>query len=191
MDLVLTSLPLPFRLRTEKPMTDEELIRFSRVNRPLRVEQEADGEIVVTSPAGFDGSVVNRRINGYLFAWAETDGRGVTVGPEAGFRMRNGSMRSPDGAWISLRRVEMLTKREKRGFAPLCPEFIVEVRSPGDRMADQRAKMEEWLANGAELGWLFDPEGRDVEIYRSGEPAEELHDPSSCRAAGRWLGSSW
>jgi Uma2 family endonuclease len=184
MDMLLSTLPLPFRLRTEKRMTDEELIRFSRLNRPLHMEQEADGEIVVMTPAGFGGGRVTQRINRFLDEWAERDGRGVTTGAETGYRMPNGSMRAPDAAWLSERRVAALTEREKAGYPPLCPEFIVEVRSPSDRMEDQRAKMQEWMANGAELGWLFDLDTRSVEIYRPGESPEALHDPSSVQGSG-------
>jgi Uma2 family endonuclease len=103
----------------------------------------------------------------------------------AGFTLPNGSVRSPDAAWVSNRRWDSLTEAEQEGYAPLCPEFVIELASPSDRIGDVKRKMvEEWLANGAELAWLIEPKARRVTIYRPGEESEVLVDPSSVQGTG-------
>jgi Uma2 family endonuclease len=93
-------------------------------------------------------------------------------------------MRAPDAAWISFERLKPLSDQERAGFAPVCPEFVIELRSPSDRLKVLQAKMEMWIANGAEVAWLIDPERRVVEIYRPGESPEVLHEPSSVQGTG-------
>ena len=165
-------------------MSDEELMRFSRENRTLRMEREANGEILVMTPAGFGTSKMNQRIGRFLDEWAEADGRGVVTDSNGGYNLPNGSMRAPDAGWVSLKKAGSLTQHQEEGYAPFPPDFVIELRSPSDRLPDVQAKMEEWIVNGVEVAWLIDPERRVVEVYRAGEAVEVFEDPTSVQGTG-------
>ncbi len=184
MTFSLTDLPLPIRLRTEKPMTDDELLRFCAVNECLRVERDANGELIVMSPTGLEGSSSNSEVNADLTIWARADGRGKVFDSNGGFTLNDGSMRSPDAAWVSWERWNALSAAEKGRFGHVTPEFIIELRSKTDRLPDLQAKMQMWIANGVELAWLIDPERKVMEIYRPGEPAEIHQNPTSIQGTG-------
>ena len=184
MNIDLSEVELPVRLRFERPMTDEELMRFCTANEVLRVEREPNGEILVMTPAGSRTSKMNLRIGRFLDEWAEADGRGVAFDSNGGFTLPDGSMRAPDGAWVELRRWQALSEKQQTGYAPVCPDFVIQLRSPSDRLPDVEAKMEQWIANGARVGWLIDPERRVVTIYRAGQAVEVLEDPSSVQGDG-------
>jgi Uma2 family endonuclease len=185
MNLALTSLVLPIRLRPETPMSDEEFMRFSGENDPFRMEREPSGEILIMTPAGSKTGLINGQIFGALLVWANEDGRGVAFDSSTGFKLPNGAVRSPDASWISKKRWNALTDAEQEGYAPLCPEFVVELTSPSDQIKDVKKKIvEEWIANGAELAWLLEPKTKRVTIYRPGQEAEVFNDPSSVQGTG-------
>jgi len=184
MNVAFAEAELPVRLRFDRPLSDDQLLRFCAANEALRVERDANGAILLMTPAGFKGSATNQRIGYLLYAWAEQDGRGVTTDSSGGYTLPDGSVRAPEAAWVSFRRLEPLSEQEQAGFAPVCPEFVIELRSPSDRLPDLRAKMEMWIANGAEVAWLIDPERRVVEIYQPGDSPEVLHEPSSVQGTG-------
>jgi len=176
MGLLVSDMPLPIRFRPETPMSDEALLHFCEANESLRVEREANGEIVLMTPAATKTSKMNLRIGRLLDEWAESSGHGVATGPDGGYTLPDGSMKAPDAAWVALDRWEMLPA-ESQGFLSLCPNFVIELRSPSDGLAQMETKMEMWIANGAQVGWLIDPERRVVTIYRQGRPAEVLEQP--------------
>ena len=184
MNLALTDTGLPVRLRFERPMTDEELMRFCAENETARVERDAKGELIVMSPTGSEGSGWNSEIITDLNLWARQDGRGKVFDSNGGFTLPDGSMRAPDAAWVSLRRWNALSREDQKRFAPICPEFVIEVRSETDRLPDLQAKMEMWIANGAEVAWLIDPLEKAVSIYRPGEQPEVLAQPTSVQGTG-------
>ena len=172
----LTGLPMPVTIRLPEPLSDEELIAFSYRNRPFRIERNEDGDLEIMSPLGFDGGQREMFVMAKLFEWAEQHG-GVCVSSNAGFTLPNGAVRSPDASWTSDARLSRLTDAERRGFAPICPEFLVEVRSETDRRSVLEAKMEMWIANGAQLAWMIDPYAATVSIYRPGSLPEVLERP--------------
>ncbi|MGA8939919.1 MAG: Uma2 family endonuclease [Acidobacteriaceae bacterium] len=184
MAFALSNLELPVRLRFERPMTDEELMRFCAENELLRVEREANGELIVMSPSGSEGGGIETDVATELNIWARCDGRGKVFGSNAGFHLPDGSVRAADAHWVSWARWNALTEAERKGFAPLCPEFVIEVRSESDRLAELQAKMGMWLANGAELAWLVDPSRKAVEVYRPGREAEVLEGGSAVEGDG-------
>lgn len=189
MNLELGEVELPVRLRFERPVTDEELMRFCAVNEMWRVERDANGELIVMTPTGSEGSGFETEITVELGNWARRDGRGRAFNSNAGFRLPDGSVRSADAHWLSWAKRNSLTPEQRKGYAPVCPEFVIEVRSESDRLAELEAKMEMWMGNGVEVGWLIDPEERTVAIYRSndgraGEEVERLVDPSSVQGTG-------
>jgi Uma2 family endonuclease len=188
MTFSVAKLPLPIRIRPEVPMTDDELLRFCAANDPLRVERDANGEILVMTPAGGKSSRMNSRVTRLLDEWAEADGRGVAFDSNGGFTLPDGSMRAADAAWVDLPRWQALTDAQQSRFAPLCPDFIIELRSPSDRLPDLQAKMLQWIANGAQLAWLIDPIEQSVTIYRPGQAPEVHHQPSSVQGDGVMAG---
>ena|SRR5579862_7338453 len=188
MNFALAEMPLPLRFRPQTPMSDEELMRFCAANDFLRVERDANGEILVMTPAGSRTSRMNIRIGRLLDEWAEEDGRGVAFDSNGGFTLPDGSMRAADAAWARLTSWNALSARDQARFAPLCPDFVIELRSPSDSLSELKEKMEMWIANGAQLAWLIDPIERTVSVYRPGESPEVNQNPTSVRGSGVMAG---
>jgi Uma2 family endonuclease len=182
MSIDLLELPMPVVLRTDSPVSDEELMRFSACNRPYRIERNKEGEITIMTPVGGIGSNHEYLITAAFVRWMDETGDGIAFSPSAGFNLPDGSCLSPDGAWISSARWDALTPAEQAGFPPLCPDFLIEVRSRTDSRSLLEAKMQLWLQNGAKLAWLIDPANASVTIYRPGEPERTLHKPEFLEA---------
>lgn len=174
----------PFRFRPETPMSDEDLMRFCAANDIARVEREVNGEILVMSPAGNRTGRRNAAIISALDTWAQRDGRGYVFDSSTGFTLADGSMRSPDAAWIEAARWNALSKADQNRFSPICPDFLIELRSQTDDLAQLEAKMARWILNGAKLGWLIDPERQVVGVYRPGDRPEVHRHPPSVRGDG-------
>jgi Uma2 family endonuclease len=160
-------------------MTDEQFFLFCQVNRDLRIERTAKGEIIIMAPAGGETSNRNIHIAMQLNAWAISDRSGAAFDSSGGFRLPNGATRSPDAAWVRRARLGQIDQAQKRRFLPLCPDFVLELCSPSDSLRDVQDKMDEYMANGAQLGWLIDPEDRSVYVYHPGRPAEHLENVES------------
>jgi Uma2 family endonuclease len=165
-----------------KPMNDDEFFEFCQANRDLRIERTSTGEIIVMAPAGGETGNFNAKVTARLTGWAEADGTGEPFDSSTGFILPNGAERSPDFAWIARSRWERLTKQQRQKFPPLCPDFVVEIRSPADNPAPLQEKMQEYLENGAELGWLIDPLKRRVYVYRRGAEVQRLDHPKTVSA---------
>ena len=165
-----TSVKLRFDI--ERRLSDKEYLAFCRANPELRVERTAEGEIVIVPPAGGESSHRSLRVAAQLDRWAEKDGRGKAFDSSVQFMLPDGSALSPDAAWVSNESLRSLSRPQRRQFPPICPEFVVEVMSPSDRLKQAKAKMEQWAANGVHLGWLIDGDAETVYIYRRGEPVK-------------------
>jgi Uma2 family endonuclease len=172
-------LPLVVHLRPETGMTEDEFFRFCQLNRDLRIERSAQGELIVMPPTVSETGAQNSEINFQLRLWAKQDGTGLTFDSSAGFTLPNGAVRSPDASWIRKERFESLTKEERQKFAPVCPDFVIELRSKTDSLKDVKEKMREYMENGARLGFLLDPKTKRVHVYRPGRRAEVLRDPET------------
>ncbi|HMV49503.1 MAG TPA: Uma2 family endonuclease [Blastocatellia bacterium] len=151
---------------------------FAAENSDLQLEMSKEGEMIVMMPTGFEGSKRNAKLTARLVIWADEEGSGIAVEATAGFILPNGAERSPDAAWVRKERCEAFTPAQREKFLPLCPDFVVELRSRTDRLKTVKAKMEEYIENGAQLGWLIDPIKRKVHIYRPGVPVEILDNPT-------------
>ncbi|HEV2645275.1 MAG TPA: Uma2 family endonuclease [Acidobacteriaceae bacterium] len=184
MNLALNQIELPIRLRTDIPMSDDEFMRFCAANEPVRCERDANGEIIVVSPPGTDGGGLELDVAAELRNWSRQDGRGRAFGPSSGVKLPDGSVRAADAAWISWPRWNALSPSEQEGYAPICPEFVIEVRSKSDRLAPLQQKMDQWIANGAQLAWLIDPIERAITIYRPDDSPEYLTNPTSVQGTG-------
>ena len=150
----------------EHPLTDDGYFAFCMANPDLNVERMPGGEIVIVPPAGGESDFRSLGAGAALHAWAMRDGRGKPFGSSVQFFLPNGAALSPDAAWVSNERLAVLSKRERQQFLRLIPEFVIEVMSPSDRLSAAQQKMRLWTANGVELGWLIDGDGRRVYVYR-------------------------
>jgi Uma2 family endonuclease len=169
------------RVRPAIAITDEALYSLCVANPDLRIERDADGELVFMPPTGGETGARNARITAQLVTWADRDGTGIAFDSSAGFVLPNGAERAPDGAWVQRSRWDALSDEQRRRLVPLCPDFVIELMSPSDDLADQRAKLAEYVANGARLGWLVDPDRRHVHVYRPGQPPELVDAPGELR----------
>ena len=157
---------------TVGPMTDEAFAQLCADHPDLMFELSANGELFIMPPTYTLTGVRNNEISRQLSNWALQDKRGVASDSSTGWLLPNGARRSPDAAWIFKRRIKELDPAAFSRYWPVCPDFVIELRSQSDRVRTLREKMDEWLENGAQLGWLIDPEARTVEIYRPGVEAE-------------------
>ncbi len=176
------SVPLTIDLPAIEPMTVEQFYQFCLANGDLRIERTASGEVIVMSPAFSDTSNRNGKISLQLANWAEQDGTGETFDSSAGFTLPNGATRSPDASWIKLERWNPLTEEQKASFAPICPDFVIELRSSSDPLKGLQNKMQEYIDNGVSLGWLIDRKNRKVYIYRPNRELEILDNPETVSA---------
>ena len=165
MSFVINDAYLPATL-TAQPMTDDEFAVFCAEHPDLNFEMSAEGEIIVMAPTNFFTGASNFEVAGELRTWARKDGRGIGSDSSTGFVLPNGARRSPDAAWTLKSRVKALDAPQRRGFLHLCPDFVIEIKSNSDRLRMLQSKMREYIENGAQLGWLIDPQKQSVEIYR-------------------------
>jgi len=176
----VAELSVPFKLNVRRTkLTEEQFMQLCQENPELRLELTAQGELVIMPPTGSETGWCDSRLNLRLAAWAETEGTGLTFGSSTGFTLPNGAVRSPDASWVKRDRWNALTTEQRRRFAPLCPDFVIELRSPTDRVSDLQEKMQEYIDNGARLGWLIDPLDKRVYVYRPSQPVESLDNPTS------------
>ncbi|MCC5659350.1 Uma2 family endonuclease [Nostoc sp. XA010] len=174
------SSPLVLQIPSSMQMTDEQFFDFCQMNRDLRIERNKFGEISIMPPTG--GTTGNRggNIFGQLWVWSEQDSTGITFDSSTGFKLSTGANRSPDASWIKLERWNSLSPKQQEKFVPICPDFVVELKSPSDNLQTLKEKMEEYMNEpGIQLGWLIDRKQRKVYIYRPGFPEECLDNPDS------------
>jgi len=173
------SIPLTVNLPMQVEMTVAEFYEFCQANRDLRIERSASGEVIIMPPAFSDTGNRNFNLALQIGKWAEQDGTGLGFDSSSGFTLPNGATRSPDAAWIRLERWNALTEEEQASFAPICPDFVVELKSSSDTLSRLQAKMVEYLENGATLGFLIDRKQRQVHIYRPNQEPEILENPDA------------
>ncbi|NCJ06218.1 Uma2 family endonuclease [Synechococcales cyanobacterium C] len=165
---MVTTIPLqiPKTLR----VSDEQFLEFVKANPELRLERTASGELIAMPPTGSESGFYNSELNVDVGLWNRQQHSGKIFDSSSGFRLPNGAIRSPDVSWVSQTRWDALTPKQRQGFAPLCPDFVVELVSKTDTLAEVQAKMVEYQENGCRLGWLINPKTRTVEIYRPDRP---------------------
>jgi Uma2 family endonuclease len=160
-------------------LTDEQFYQLCINNRDLRLERNAKGDLIIMPPTGGETSNRNGRLIQQLFNWSDRDATGIAFDSSGGFKLPNGSDRSPDASWIPKERWNALTSEQRQKFLPLCPDFVIELRSPSDNLKTLQDKMKEYIENGTRLGWLINPQKRQVEIYRQNQEIEVLESPNS------------
>jgi Uma2 family endonuclease len=172
------SSPIILQMPDNLQMTDEQFYQFCQVNRDYRIERNQLGEISIVAPTG--GETGNRNFNlaGQVYVWAEADGTGICFDSSTGFKLSTGAQRSPDVSWVKLERWNCLTPKQQQEFPPICPNFVVELRSASDNLQPLKEKMQEYMGEeGIQLGWLIDRKNRRVYIYRPGMDVECLDNP--------------
>ncbi len=161
------------------PITEEQFYQLCLNNPELRIERSALGEITIMPPAFSDTGNRNFKISHQVGTWAEQDGTGEVFDSSAGFMLTNGATRSPDTAWILTDRWNALTPEQQASFAPIVPDFVIELRSASDTLEGLQEKMQEYIENGVRLGLLIDRKSRRVHRYRPGQSPEILENPES------------
>ncbi len=175
-------LTLPYRLVLNVralEITEDQLAQLSSDNGELRLELSAERELIIMPPAFSETGWQELELALQVGIWAKENGTGRVFGPTAGFTLPNGAIRAPDVSWIPFSRWESLGADGRHGFAKICPDFVIELRSASNSLAEVRGKMEEYMANGARLSLLVDPQNRRVHVYRAGQPVEILEEPTA------------
>ncbi|VXD24969.1 Uma2 family endonuclease [Planktothrix paucivesiculata] len=161
------------------PITDEQFYQICVANRELKLERTAKGDLIIMPPTGGGTGKRNSDINLDLGLWNRQTQLGIVFDSSTCFKLPNGGDRSPDAAWIPLAKWESLTPEQQEKFLPICPDFIIELRSPSDSLKPLQDKMQEYIDNGSRLGWLINRQNRQVEIYRQGREKEILENPTT------------
>lgn len=164
-------------------LTDDQFEQICHNNRDLKFERTARGGLVVMSLTGGETGERNSELNGQLWFWNRQSRLGHVYDSSTGFRLPNGAIRSPDAAWVSQSRWDALSPEQRKKWVPLCPDFVVELKSATDEIEDLRLKMQEYVENGLVLGWLIDPDAGVVEVYRAGGAVEVEVNPRELSAA--------
>lgn len=173
------TITLPPTLQLNINLTDEQFFELCQNNSDLRFERTASGGLIIMPPTGGETSNRNSELTYQIQAWSRQNNLGKSFDSNGGFTLPNGAVRAPDASWVKLERWQALSQEQRRKFLPLCPDFVVELRSPTDALAQIQAKMQEYMENGARLGWLIDADARRVEIYRPNRDVEILENPAT------------
>ena len=164
------------------PMTQEQFFDFCQQNRKIRMERTAQGELIIMAPAGGNSGARNSSVNAQLFNWAAQRRSGRVFDSSTGFVLPNGANRSPDASWVSDEQLAAIPAEKMERFLPVCPHFLVEILSPTDSLRKTIEKMEEYMANGAKLGWFINPRNQQVHVYRLGQEVQILENPATLSA---------
>lgn len=175
----LEILPMVLEILPNMIMTDDQFFDFCQLNRHFRIERNQIGDLFIMSPTDSETGQRSFNLIGELGIWTKQDGTGVGFGSSGGFTLPNGAVRSPDAAWIKRTKWEIIPADKRKKFAPICPEFVVELRSDNDNLSTLKEKMQEYIDNGTQLAWLIDRKQRKVFIYRPNCGVEELDNPQT------------
>ena len=172
--------PTRLVLNVEKiGLTEDQFFQLCSDNRDLRMELTAQKELIIMAPTGLKSAWREIVLSTELMNWARKDGTGIVIGPSGGYKLPNGAIRGPDASWIRRERLAGFSDKELEKFGHLCPDFVAEVMSPSDTLAEVQDKMAEYIANGTRLGWLIDPFEARVYVYLPGQPVECLENPTT------------
>ena len=147
-------------------VVNDQFFEFCQANKELRIERTAQGDCEIMAPTGGETGWRNSGLTAQLYNWAESEDSGVVFDSSSGFVLPNGAIRSPDVSWVKKSRLAALTPEQKQRFLPLCPDFVIELRSPSDNLKTLQDKMQEYIENGARLGWIIDSEARQVLVFQ-------------------------
>jgi Uma2 family endonuclease len=161
------------------PMTQDQFFDFCQQNPDMRFERTAEGELIIMAPSGGEAGFQDAEVCRQLGNWARARRQGKVTGSSGGYILPNGANRAADASWISPEQLASITAEQLKKFLPVCPFFLIEVRSPSDSLKKLQEKMDEYIANGCKLAWLIDPEKQQVHVYRPGQPVQILDNPGT------------
>lgn len=170
---------LTLNLNSVIKLTREQFYQLCEENPDLKLERNAQGELVIMPPTGGETGKSNSTINAQIWFWNDQNQLGEVFDSSTGFTLPSGADRSPDVSWVEKSRWDALTKEQKEKFLPLCPDFVIEILSPNDSLKKTQMKMQEYIENGCRLGWLSNRKKQEVEIYRPGQDVEVLKIPQT------------
>lgn len=165
---------LPINLPDKGEMSEKEFYRFCLANDHLRIERDENNQIYIMAPAGGETGRKHIKIAIALEMWNKQSDTGIAFDSSTGFNLPDGSMRSPDAAWIPKHKWEQLTKKQREEFLPFAPDFVVELSSASDRISALQEKMDKWINNGTRLAWLMVPKKQSVYIYRANGTVDKV-----------------
>jgi Uma2 family endonuclease len=171
--------PLVLRMDPALKLTEEQFFNWACQNDQVHIEVNAEGEVLIMPPTGMESGESNLNLSKQFAIWVERDETGHGFDSSSMFTMPNSAKRSPDATWISNARWNQVSPQERKIFSKVVPEFVAELRSRRDRVKTLQAKMEEYIDNGVQLGWLIDPLQKRVHIYRAGQPVQVLDNPAT------------
>lgn len=174
-----TDLPLVVQFHPVINMTEDEFFEFCQINRDLRIERTAEGKMIIMPPVYTESGGQNFNLTTQLGIWVKHDGTGKGFDSSTGFTLPNGAVRSPDASWIKKERWEAIAPEQRKKFAPICPDFVVELRSQSDSLKLLQEKMQEYIDNGVLLCWLIDPRQKKVYIYCPDAEVVCLNNPQT------------
>jgi Uma2 family endonuclease len=170
--------PLSLKINT-KAWTADEYYDFCQKHKDLQIETNKDGDLIIMPPTGGETGDRNSEINYQLRGWAKKNKKGKSFDSSTEFELPSGAKKSPDASWILKERYYALPLEQREKFPPICPDFVVELRSKTDRLKPIQDKMAEYIENGVRLGWLIDPYQKRVHIYRRNGEIEILENPKT------------
>ena len=173
------TMPVVIKLHPGVAMTDEQFFEFCQINSEHQFERTAQGELVIMSPTGAESGKRNFNLTVQLGIWVQQDGTGIGFDSSTGFTLPNGAVRSPDASWIRHSRWEAISAEQRKKFAPICPDFVVELRSETDDLTLLQDKMQDYINNGAALGWLIDPIEKRGYVYQPNAAVQQLNNPAT------------
>jgi len=180
----MSGFELPAVFYSELLQDNEEFLRFSEENSPLQFERYPKGEILVMAPAFAWTGHLEIYAGGRLIDWADRNGNGLAFGSSAGFAFPDTSVLSPDASWVSADRWNALDSEQKADYAPVCPDFVIEIRSASDRVKQLETKMRLWMSHGVKLAWMIDPRRKLAIVYRPDQEPELLKEPAILQGEG-------
>lgn len=169
----------PIKIPPAMRISHQQFLQIVNANPELRLELTADGMLEAMAPTGSEGGKRNAELIVDFGLWNRRAKLGIVFDSSTGFTLPNGAVRSPDVSWVIQARWDALTPEQQKGFAPICPDFVLELASETDDSNELQEKMQEYMANGTRLGWLIDPRTKTVWIYRPGQPVDVLQDPKT------------
>jgi Uma2 family endonuclease len=175
---MITAEPIILNIKTVN-LSDEQFYQLCQINDNWQLEQTAKGELIIMSPVGAISGNRESEFNGFVWLWNRQTKLGKVFSSSTIFTLPNGGKRSPDVAWIANERWNKLSQEEQEGFAKICPDFVIELRSRTDPLTQLQEKMQEYLDSGLKLGWLIDPQNQQVEIYRQNQKVEIISLPTT------------
>jgi Uma2 family endonuclease len=160
-------------------LSDDQFYQLCQINEDWKLEQTAKGELIIMPPVGAISGNRESDFNGYVWLWNLQTKLGKVFSSSTVFTLPNGGKRSPDVAWVKGDRWDSLTLEEQEKFPPLCPDFVIELRSRTDSLNQLQEKMQEYLDSGLQLGWLINLQAQEVEIYRPNQTVEIVPLPTN------------